>query len=341
MAIRVQPLRDLAKIQHYYGFRYLLNPGVHEKIFDKLDLPQTYQDTSKLKVLDLYPGPGQHSAIFHNRFKPLQHVLMDARPDFVKHLRGLSSTQNDSFQLYGKDPYEWQSYTDLIDVEKKFVPSKRSLDSIHDEFLVLANLTGMVGEGLFMQWLACVGNRNWLHRFGRVKMLVWVLESTAMKILARPGDQLRSKCSVVADTFTDTKLVATMETKNLHKFGQGVIDSHKPVLFPENDVWMPSGKPISLLEVNPSKHNIDLDNFDYVTKHLLILRSTPLCEAFESLGHGGRDYFTTVIKDKKFLRKCPKELTSSEFLMITEAFVNWPFKPDIYMDFIDVFQDND
>lgn len=182
MALKVQPLQELAKIQHYYGFRYLLNKAVHEKIFSKLKLKDTYSDVNKLKVLDLYPGPAQHSVVLNNYLKPSQHVLMDARPDFVKHIRALSLESNGNLQLYNRDPYDWQSYTNMIEKEKLFVPTKQPQDAIHKEFLVMANLTGMIGEGLFMQWLACIGNKNWLQRFGRVKMLVWVQESTALKL---------------------------------------------------------------------------------------------------------------------------------------------------------------
>ncbi|SCU92869.1 LAME_0F01838g1_1 [Lachancea meyersii CBS 8951] len=346
MSLAVTSLRELAQIQHYYGFRYVLNPSVHEQIFDKLKLSKTYPKLDKLKVLDLYPGPAQHSAIFNNRYRPAQHVLMDMRPDFVKHISGLleqDKTDKPAMQLYRHDPYDWKSYTDLTDADKILVPPRKGPEAIHDEFLIMANLTGMIGEGLFMQWLACIGNRNWLQRFGRVKMLVWLQECTAVKLLAKPGDHLRSKCSLVTEAFTDTKLVATMSNKKTgtSNFSEDLMAEHQPVMFSPQDVWLPSGKPLSLLEINPRDHRIDLDNFDYVTKHLLILKSTPLYESLDSLGHGGKEYFRQVIKDQNLLEKCPKNLTLSDFLYCTELFDKWPFKPDIYLDFIDVFQDND
>ncbi|SCV05896.1 LANO_0H17568g1_1 [Lachancea nothofagi CBS 11611] len=344
MSLAVKSLGELSKIKHYYGFRYLLNAAVHEQIFDKLKLATVYPEPNKLKILDLYPGPSQHSAILYNRCKPAQHVLMDARPDFVKHISQFiteNSQHAQGFQLVTLDPYDWHSYTELIDRNKVMVPSHKGREAIHNEFLVVANLTGMIGEGLFMQWLACIGNCNWLQRFGRVKILVWVPESTALKLLAKPGDHLRSKCSVVTEAFTETKLVAVMKNKTETSFNSSLLEKHRPVMFESKDVWMPSGKPISLLEIDPRDHKVDLDNFDYVTKHLLILKSTPLYDALESLGHGGKEYFCSVIGDDRLLQKCPKDLTVSEFIYCTEIFDKWPFKPDIYLDFIDVFQDND
>ncbi|CEP60469.1 RNA polymerase specificity factor LALA0_S01e11584g [Lachancea lanzarotensis] len=348
MSLVTKSARELTQIQHYYGFRYVLNTIVHERIFDKLKVPTKYPNSDRLKVLDLYPGPSQHSAVFYNRYRPAQHLLMDSRPDFVKHISDLIARNKGcepTLQLYKHDPYEWQAYTDLIDVDKVLSPSNCSRESIHDQFLVLANLTGMIGEGLFMQWLACIGNRNWLQRFGRVKILVWVQQCTAVKLLAKPGDQLRAKCSLVTEAFTETKLVAAMNTKKSGggsaNFSDNILSEDRPVMFDQQDVWPPSGKNICLLEVNPRDHSIDLDNFDYVSKHLLILKSTPLYDSLDSLGHGAKEYFRKVVQNQKLLEKCPKELTLAEFLHITEIFDKWPFKPDIYLDFIDVFQESD
>ncbi|SCU84515.1 LAFA_0D10374g1_1 [Lachancea sp. 'fantastica'] len=348
MSLVNKSVRELSQIQHFYGFRYVLNPLIHERIFDKLKVSKLYPHSDRLKVLDLYPGPSQHSAVFYNRYKPTQHVLMDSRPDFVKHIsefivhnKGCES----AMQLYKHDPYDWQAYTDLIEVDKILTPSTMGRESIHDKFLVMANLTGMIGEGLFMQWLACIGNRNWLQRFGRVRMLVWVQQCTAVKLLAKPGDQLRAKCSLVTEAFTETKLLAAAtNTKKLSgnsKISESMLAEHQPVMFEQQDVWPPSGKPICLLEINPKNHTIELDNFDYVSKHMMILKSTPLFDSLDSLGHGGKEYFREVVKDQKLLAKCPKDLTLHEFLHITELFDKWPFKPDIYLDFIDVFQEND
>ncbi|SCU78167.1 LAMI_0A03686g1_1 [Lachancea mirantina] len=339
MVKRIPGLKELSRIKHYYGFKYLLNPDIHREIYNKCELRKTYSRPESLKVLDLYSGPSQHSLILNEYLKPRQHVLMDSRPDFAKHITNLIDTT--SMELYKRDPYDWESYTDMVKRDKLLVPATKNRDQIHSEFLVLANLTGLAGEGLFMQWLACIGNRNWLQQFGLVKMLVWVPEITAIKILAKSGDQIRSKCSVVAEAFTNTRLVATTNSDSLKKFSSGVLEGQSPLLISASDVWPPSGKPISLLEVNPKNHNIDLDNWDYVTKHLLILKGTPLRDAFESLGHGGKEYFSEKLWDEPLLDKCPRELTSGEFVRIAALFDIWPFKPDIYMDFIDVFQESE
>ncbi|QLL32630.1 hypothetical protein HG536_0D01520 [Torulaspora globosa] len=337
MSLAVRDLKTLSKIKHYYGFKYVLNPAVNEAILEKLQLEKTYGNRARWKVLDLYPGPSQQAALFYNRYKPGQYAMMESRPDFFQHLS--QEFAESPLEIYNKDPYEWSSYVDLIDRSQAFVPEKQSLDHINDKFLCLANLTSTGHEGLLMQWYACIGNRNWIQRFGRVKMLLWVPTTAAIKLLGVPGSLSRSKCSVVREAFTETKLVATSDTKEIKQFDSSVMHANNPIIFSNKDVWPSREKGISLLEVDPKAHDIDLDNWEYVTKHLLILKKTPLLEALDSLGHGGKDYFKSKIEDKELLRKTPGELTNDEFIYITGLFANWPFKPDIYMDFVDIYQE--
>lgn len=338
MKIPIDSFKALSQIQHYYGFKYLLNPKVHEQILDKIKLENTYKNTHELKVLDLYPGPGQHAAIFYNRYQPKQYGLMESRADFSNYLK--SKFEKTPLELFNKDPYEWTSYTDLIDDSKCFVPEKEPLDHINTKFLIMANLTNQTHEALLMQWFACIGNRNWLQRFGRIKMLLWVPTQAAAKLLATPGSLIRSKCSVVREAFTDTKLVALSNTKDQHMFNSKFLEKCDPIVFSNLDIWQSRDKGIALLEVDPNKHDIDLDTWDYVTKHLLILKKTPLLDSIDSLGHGAKEYFTGTITDKEIFKKCPGELTNEEFLYLTDLFNKWPFRPDIYMDFVDVYQEN-
>lgn len=337
MSIPIKTYLQAAKIKHYYGSKYLLNPSIHEQILRKLDIEKTFKKPCDIKVLDLYPGPGQHSAIFYNKYNPKHYGLMETRPDFIGALH--DNFDRSPLQLFVKDPYEWTSYTDLIDKEQLFLPEYQPRDKLNDRFLVMANLTNSSQEGLLMQWFNCIGNRNWLQRFGLVKMLLWVPTSAAAKLLAVPSMQLRSKCSVVREAFTDTKLVALSDASDEKHFDKHVWKESAPLIFNNEDTYPLRGPGIALLEVNPKNHNIDLDNWDYITKHLLILKKTPLKDAVESLGHGGKEYFSQKIEDPQLLKKCPVELTNDEFIFLADLFNLWPFKPDVYVDFIDVYQE--
>ncbi|GAV56113.1 hypothetical protein ZYGR_0BA00190 [Zygosaccharomyces rouxii] len=337
MSLPVRNYAQLSKIKHFYGSKFLLNEKIHDRILDKLKIEKTFKNSREMKVLDLYTGPGQHSAIFYNRYKPKQYGVMEARPDFQKILK--EQYEHSPIQIFAKDPYEWTSYTDLINSEKAFVPEKQPHESLNNKFMVIANLTNSAHEGLLMQWFNCIGNTNWLQRFGHVKMLLWVPISSATKLLATPGMHMRSKCSIVREAFTDTNLVAISDGSEKKQFDRTVWECSDPLVFQNEDTYPQRGNGIALLEVNPKKHITDLDNWDYVTKHLLILRKTRLKDAVESLGHGAKDYFSQKVEDPTFLNKYPVDLTNDDFNYLANLFNMWPFKPDIYMDFIDIYQE--
>ncbi|CCK72298.1 RNA polymerase specificity factor KNAG_0J02170 [Huiozyma naganishii CBS 8797] len=340
MSIVVPKLADITKIKYFYRFKYLINPDKITKIFHKLDIPSTYGDCSKLKVLEMYPGPALQSTIFYNEFKPKQHFLMESRPSFVKFNSNRYTDPESGFSLVHKNPYNWESYTDLIEKEKVLIPSIQSRDHINTEFLVMANLTEKGHEGLVMQWVNCMGHQNWLMKYGLVKMLLWVPATTALKLLSRPGAKAHSRCSIMMETFSNTKLVAISDGAELKLFDPDLIEKWDPIICDDKkDMHPVNNNSVALIEINPRDRDIDYDNWDYITRQLMILKKTPLIDSLESLGHGARNYFVDAINDPAFLKKSPIDLTPCEFEYIMELFVNWPFKPDIYMEQFDINQD--
>ena len=336
MSVPIPGIKDISKLKFFYGFKYLWNPTVYNKIFDKLDLTKTYKHPEELKVLDLYPGVGIQSAIFYNKYCHRQYSLLEKRSSLYKFLN--AKFEGSPLQILKRDPYDWSTYSNLIDEERIFVPEVQSSDHINDKFLTVANVTGEGSEGLIMQWLSCIGNKNWLYRFGKVKMLLWMPSTTARKLLARPGMHSRSKCSVVREAFTDTKLIAISDANELKGFDSQCIEEWDPILFSAAEIWPTKGKPIALVEMDPIDFDFDVDNWDYVTRHLMILKRTPLNTVMDSLGHGGQQYFNSRITDKDLLKKRPIDLTNDEFIYLTKLFMEWPFKPDILMDFVDMYQ---
>ncbi|KAL3228600.1 Mitochondrial transcription factor 1 [Nakaseomyces bracarensis] len=337
MSIAIPTRAQLSHIKSWYGFRYLLNPEVQGKIFDRLAIGQRYD--KDLQVLDLYPGPGVQSGVFYDKFKPSRLAMMESRRYFVKHLEEVYGSS--PLQLIQQDPFKWESYTDITDEQKIFVPETVPYQSLNNKFYIMANLTEKKHEGLLMQWLACIGNRNWLFRFGRSSMLVWMPTPVAVKLLAEAGDRTRHKCSLMREAFSETKLAALSDSKDLKKFNKHTLEGFDTVIMSEDDLSAHGSYGISAIEFTPKVHNIDLDNWEYVTKHLMVLHKTPLVDALDSLGHGARDYFMEkVIPEKRYLLEAyPQDFTNDDFVYITDLFNMWPFKPNIYMDFFDHLQE--
>lgn len=343
MVLKIPSLREIDALKHSSKFQYLVNPTITERIFDKLKLERDYPDISnRLKVLDLYPGPGVQSLIFNNRYKPKQHCLMDLKKTF-RHFKGF--LKNERLKHIMKDPYEWSSYTDLIEKEGVFVPEYQKRDHIHDSFLIMANVTERKKEGLIIQWLNCLAYKNWLMKFGNVKMLFWIPTQTAVKLLAPPGLGTRNKCSLTLEAFSDTTIVAASQGINWDQFDPKLLAKSNPIFIDGPDDIYPKGSnrtkedkdnSITLLEINPNGKQVDVDIWDYVTRNLMILKKTPFIDAVESLGHGAREYYREIIEDESLLKRCPVTFTYEELMYITDLFIRWPFKPDIYSELYDI-----
>ncbi|SMN22081.1 similar to Saccharomyces cerevisiae YMR228W MTF1 Mitochondrial RNA polymerase specificity factor with structural similarity to S-adenosylmethionine-dependent methyltransferases and functional similarity to bacterial sigma-factors [Maudiozyma saulgeensis] len=333
---------NLSEIKVFYKFRYVVSPRVLENIFDKLRLEDTYGDCKDLKVMDLNAGPAQQSIIFNNRYRCKQHLLMDNRPQFTNFWE--RNLKKSHFQMSPQDPYDWESYLMLIDHQKLFVPEKQPRDHIHNKFLIMGNLTDKKEEGLLMQWYNCVGQKNWLQRFGRVKMLLWVPTSSARKLLAPASSTQRAKCSLVCETFTDSKIIALTQDEESDLFDKKLLDKFDPI-WVDYSSTLPQKfsktkkSPMCLLEIDPLDFELNKGNWDYVTQHLMIQKSTPLIDAIESLGPGATDFFTKQINDPEFMKRCPYTFSAEEFIYLSDIYFRWPFKPDVFMNLFNAQQE--
>lgn len=310
------------------------------KIFDKLKLKQQY-NTQNLKILDLYAGPSVQSVLLNDYLKPKQHLIMESRPKFVQFAQKYIQDYN-GIQLANLDPYEWASYDKIIKEDKLFLPTTQPRTDIHNEFLICANVTDVKMKGLVLQWIDCIPNENWLMKFGRVKILLWLPTVTAAKMLAPVGFKNRHRWSLVTETVTDTKLVAVTDAKALDDFDPDLLAKWDPVVC-QDDRNIFQAKNTSekgsscLLDITPKMVDMNADVWNYVAKQLLILKSTPLRKALSSLGHGAPEYFVDIIKDPKLLDKFPSQLTAEEMMYLVNIFDNWPFKPNIYFEAFNVY----
>lgn len=298
---------------------------------DKLKLENHFkQDT---KVLDVYPSNGLFSGALYNRILPEQHILMENRKEFNNWLNDYISTLSEphTFDLHKLDPYNWKSFLNITDDTKILQPGVESRDHIHSKFL----LTGYCcNEGLLMQWLSCLGNQNWIQRFGNVKMLLWVPNSSAIKIMASPSTTNRNKCSVTREAFSNTKVIALPNTKDLKKYDHKLLDVDQPLLIKPDD-FSNSKVPLALLEIDPLDHHVnDVFAWDFVVKQMMASKVKPMEESINFLGPAASDFFQQHLSEDIWA-KTPRDLTAEEFNEIAKLFELWPFRPRSLVDVID------
>jgi transcription factor 1 len=255
---------------------------------------------------------------------------MESRLEYSKYITSYlgSLEMSHKFQHFNLDPYQWQSYLDITEKEKIVEPGYESRDHIHSKLL----FTGSCHvEGLVMQWMACMGNQNWIQRFGNVRMLLWIPQASALKIMAPVSVRERSKCSIVREAFSDARIVALPNSSKLSSFKEEIIQ--ESIIFDEKDFSNPA-YPMALVEFNPKDTNIDdMYTWDFVTKNMMILKTRPVSESIKNLGPGAEIYFKEKLNEKLWKQRV-NSLTATDFHTITKVFDLWPFKPDTMIDFL-------
>jgi len=140
-------------------------------------------------IIDINPGPGIWSAAIHNALKPRNHVLLE--PDYSiyqPHLQPLLDA-DPSYKLLPKFGLAWNHLQRALSPE--FLPNQIELDKddprIHESnntLLLIANVgynPRKVYKGfssiaqLFIHQLLSASRSNTLcHKYGRVRMLIWI-----------------------------------------------------------------------------------------------------------------------------------------------------------------------
>ncbi|ODQ78334.1 hypothetical protein BABINDRAFT_20290, partial [Babjeviella inositovora NRRL Y-12698] len=323
-------------LKNVRGYRNVNNPYVLNAVLDKLRLEDMYPPHT-LQLFDVFPGNGMFTTMLHERLQPKQHVVMGKALGFKARWKEIGEKFGMKWDLVNKDPYDWESFTSTIDDEKVIVPDVASRDTIHPTFLISGNLTSTKkSEALVVQWMHCVANRNWLQRFGRVRMLLWVNELTALKLLAPVETNRRTRASIYRDQFTETKLAAIsfppVKYPTLGYWSEEELLAYDPIVMDrETDLIQSSVDPqnLCLLDIQPKNHNLDLDCFEYVTKQVPILKSSPMEAALGNLGPGAFEYFDKTMPAETMAKR-PIDLTSDEWAKLSEVFGMWPFKPTYF-----------
>lgn len=327
--------------QYFYGFNFIANhPELHLKIIDKMGLRDSYSDG--LQILDVYATQPAWTNTLNATLNPEKHVLMDKNKRYLniqrEYLELLPEERRSKMQIFETDPYTWANYNHLIEELKVIEPYKNTdLTRLNPKFLVNANLANsQFGEGFLIQWFSCIYQRNWLQKYGNVRMLVWCNTDTALKLIAQPGSGKRGRCSLLSESFSNTSLAALTEKPARTKAELEILRHHDPVMIPQSCVaGVPSGlDSLALLDIKPTGDTrlVDeedlMESWEYVIRQLMIVKNAPLAEGIKTLGAGADTYFEKELSPDIWNTQI-SHLHSSDFFEITQAFKYWPFKPDL------------
>lgn len=323
-------------VKRFLTRRSFINYGLSEKIVDVLGYPNFY-GPNKTVVLDIYSGTAVFSAALQNHIQPHRHVLMEPFPVYSKLLSSLE--RRPEIYYDEEDPFRWSAFQNLVK-NRVYEPQIKSRDHVHNAMLFTANLLHAQGEQLVTQYLNCVTNQNWIQRFGRVRLLLWMRAATAEKLLAGPGEMARHRLSCQRESCCDARVVLHKNPKHSSTDRVGRAPYPKVLQSPlistdEIDLARDFTKAVpdvSLIELTPHEHQVEhVDEFEYVVKNLCMLKGTPLAQSLNALGPGAVDDLSPQLSD--LLNVKPDHLHFADFQRITDVFVRWPFKPEHLHDF--------
>lgn len=330
-----------------YNFKHIARPAQCQQIIDKLDLKSKYP--GEVDIIDIFSGYGLFSSMVNYELKPRKHVIIEDTKvnvghwtERIQHLKETTGNK-ENFILYPKNGYNWDTYDALITRDKIIEPKYQSRDKPHDELLIIGNITpAKFGEPLFAQWIMCCVYKNWLQKYGRVRMLCFVPDSTAMKFMSGASFSKRNKSSVKREMFTDGKLIGiTAHPDYTEPDGLGydprLIVRDQPVEIPIKDT-LPVLSSLALLEIVPRDLAADnVEMYEHITKALFYNSSQKVIDSLSHLGPGAKEDLALVIPNE-ILQKSTKNVAGHEWKVIFDAYEKWPFKPS-FSDTIEFLQE--
>lgn len=322
--------------KHAYGFRNLVSVDICQTIIERLDLQSKY---NQVDVVDVHPGVGLFSTILNAALKPRNHIIVEHNREYLdawkKRLALVQPLGNkENFRLIEKDGRSWLTFSNMFN-EKVLEPEVQLRDRVHSELLVVANLTPPFGEPLFAQWIMCSVYRNWIQRYGRVRMVCFVPETTAVRFLSGPNYRKRNKSAIKRSIFTDSKLIAITEPVRATQHepvmvGEGYdpnrLFQDQPFVIPRRAV-MPVAGTMAVVEVVPKDfEQLDVSLLEFMLEGLMFRLNAALEEAFPTISPGVEDDLLPKVPEA-LRKRTVRSLTNDEFLLLLEIFDKWAFKP--------------
>lgn len=317
------------------GFKMITHPEACQQLLDKLDLPSKYPNaSSNLEILDIYPNFGLFSAMLNHQLKPKSHLLIENNPHYVKEwkerLNILETTGNaENFKLIPQSGYKWGTYSDL-EKNKILNPKTISRDKVHDELLIVANLTTSLSESLMAQWMACGLYQNWIQKYGRVRMVFLIPEVTAVRFWSGESFKKRNKTAIKREWFNDSRLIGVSEAvvgATGETYDPNCLILDQPVVIPSKAIH--PRYDIAMVELVPKTPEIlDFSLLDYMLQELMYRPTATTREGFGAIAPGVKDDLIPKIPSET-LDKTVRSLSIDDLRVLLDAYDKWPFKPDV------------
>lgn len=322
-----------------------------QRLIDRMDLRSKYPNSKgNLDIIDVFSGIGIFSTMLNYELKPRNHVVIEkekanvavweSRMKFLEQNVG----NKENFRFFNLNGYEWSTFRKIIDEKKGITPVYKDRAEIHDELLIVANLTSPSnGEHLLAQWIQCTANRNWLQKYGRVRMYFFVRNVSSLKFLSSPGFRKRNRAALKRDIYTETHLHALADSFDVSEltpamgYDPKVVFDEQPIILSKSAVF-PTGGDISMIEVIPRNDldGVDIAEIDFLCQSIMYKSQSALKVALLLAAPGIADIFANMRPE--LLNKDVRLLTREDFFEFYRVYQKWPFKPP-FEDTLDILME--
>lgn len=339
----------LPRSTHQYGFKNIVSADACQDIIDRLHLREKYPNSAgKLNIVDIFSGYGLLSSMINYELRPKSHIIIDSTNENQKiwssRMNYLEKTTGniENFNYYNFDGHAWETYDQIFKKDKAVDLKVQPRENVNDELLIVANISsGKFGESLFAQWIMCCAYQNWLQRFGRVRMILLVRETTTVKFLAGPNFSKRNRAALKRDMFTDANLIAVSDTQidsagmAGDSYDPNLLIKDQPLILPGSAV-LPTGGDLSVVEVVPKLlPNLDVNAMEYLTQVFMYKATNTIRESFNILAPGAQEDLGSQLPPE-ILNKTARQLSRDDLNAIYTVYNNWAFKPS-YEDTLSIF----
>lgn len=175
-------------------------------------------------------------------------------------------------------------------------------------------------------------------------MICVIPEGTAHKFLSGRGFPKRNRSAIKREMFTDTKLIAITQILEVSsspegfKYDPNTLFNDQPYCISSKAI-LPPGTTLSVIEIEPKDLGLfDVDLLEYVLQILMYKATGRVIDSLAQIAPGAEVELAPKLSPE-LLEKCPRDLTTDEFMSIFEVVDNWAFKPSI-ADRIDIVQED-
>ncbi|KAL7007972.1 hypothetical protein EMMF5_002621 [Cystobasidiomycetes sp. EMM_F5] len=265
-----------------------------------------------------------------------QVIAVDPVTSNISRMEPLIEASAGRLQVLALDPFWWDTYR--IIREKGLLDRVPTISWDETYFVNVAHpnliITGQIPKSvnarrLVYQQLLCSVDQAWLYTLGRFESY-FVLESNfSKKLMAPVGDKARTKAAVVIESCTSITELPWVSEKS-----QPTAKSPRALL--------------SFVKFLPHFHHTPRDPIftealEFLAKNLFVHPSKPWSESLKYVAPGAENIQHIMKENGRAVdpAKQARAITAEEWQWITEAFLQWPFRPkdldqdDVKQDIVD------